>query len=233
MKERFCFKNTRRGRKKSKSTPSFLELSLMTARCFFPSKSWLLLLPRLMSAGGTDGSMVHFELFIQPNSTNGINCLTVRAGNGALCMWMTGTPHHHSHLTGQWGTRLRTGKGGNRESTAQDNAWVTLQVPEDAQRLIQPLTWLWHGYLSTVPLAVVLFLNTRMAPASKNWKNTGSQKVWNQLSQIYLLFVSISWEPCISLIYYCTCAQAPEKFIQKVKPGKKLSFRFNCSKPCK
>lgn len=208
MKERFCFKDTRRGRKKQ--THTLLSWTFLNdSEMFLFSKSWLLLLPRLMSAGGTDGSVVHFELFIQPNSTNGINCLTVRAGKGALRMWMTGTPPHHPHLTGQPGTHLHTGKGGNRESTVQENAWVTLQVMEDAQRLIQPPTWLWNGFLSTVPLAVVSFLNTRMTPASKNWKNTGSQKVWNQLSQIYLLFVSTSWEPCICLIYYCTCAQAP------------------------
>lgn len=185
-----------------------------------------------MSAGGTDGSMVHFELFIQPNSTNCINCLTVRAGNGVLCMWMTGTPHHHSHFTGQSGTYLHTGKGGNRESTGQENACVTLQVTEDAQRLIQPLTWLWNGSLSTVPLAEASFLNMRMASASKNWKNTCSQEVWNKLSQILLLFVSISWEPCICLIYYYTTCTSTWKFIEKFRPGKKLSCRFNCSKPC-
>lgn len=137
----------------------------MTVRCFFPSKSWLLLLPRLMSAGGTDGSMVHFKLFIQPNSTNCINCLTVRAGNGALrlsSLWITATPHHHSRLTGQSGTYLHTGKGGKRGSTAQENAWVTLQVTEDAQRLIQPSTWLWNGFLSTVPLVETSFLNMRV-----------------------------------------------------------------------
>lgn len=119
-----------------------------------------------MSAGGTDGSMVHFKLFIQPNSTNCINCLTVRAGNGALCMsslWISGTPHHHPHLTGQWGTYLHTGKGGNRGSTAQENAWVTLQITEDVQRLIQASTWLWNGFISTAPLAEVSFLNVRMS----------------------------------------------------------------------
>lgn len=80
---------------------------------------------------------------------------------------MTGTPHQHSHLTGQSGTYLHTGKDGNRESAAQEDARVTLQVTEDAQRLIKPLTWFWNGFLSTVPLAEVSFPNMRMAPAPK------------------------------------------------------------------
>lgn len=116
-------------------------------------------------------------------------------------LWMTGTPYHHSHVPGQSGTHLHTGKGGNRGSTEQENTWVTLRVTEDAQRLTQPLTWLWNWFLSTVPLAEVSFLNMRMAPASKNWKNTFSQRVWNKLFQIYILLISISWEPCICLIY--------------------------------